>query len=158
MQLTKVAAVFSFFMALAIGVAAVFFADSVREVAVVQAPSEVPSAGSPTVTPVKMEKLLGKWTGYWGEDSDECTIEITRVKGQNFYGTLKEGGAEIALTGTLDQKTRKVTIHETKVLALGEYEDWSLGEDTGELSDGHLMSGTGNDEWSEYTWAVSHDK
>ena len=144
MQLTKIASALSFFMTLVIGVAAVLIADSRTDVAAVQGPAELPAA-APASKPVKMETLLGKWTGKWDHAFVDCTIEINRIDGENFYGTLRENGAEIALAGTLDQKTKRITIHETKVLALGNYTEWSLGEDTGELSDGLWMSGTGID-------------
>jgi len=157
MQLTKVVSALSFLIALMIGVAAVFFADSRTDVAVVQAPTE-PAVSSPVSKPVKMETLLGKWTGKWDHSFVDCTVEIERIDGEEFYGTLRENGAEIALTGTLDQKTKKVTIHETKVLSLGNYTEWSLGEDMGTLSDGLWMSGTGTDKWGKYDWVVSHDK
>lgn len=144
-------------MTLTIGVAAVLITDSRSDVSTVQGPAELP-ATSAASKPLKMETLLGKWTGKWDHGFVNCTIEIKRVDGENFYGTLRESGAEIALAGTLDQRTRQVTIHETKVLALGNYAEWSLGEDRGELSDGLWMSGTGTDKWGPYAWVLSHDK
>ena len=153
MQLTKIAGALAFFMAFAIGVAAVFIWASPQEVAPVEAPNAVRAPN-----PVKMQSLLGTWTGRWDHASVFCTIEITRVDGDNFYGTLTEREAKVAVTGTLDRTTGKVAIHETKVLAVGEFAEWSLGENTGQLSDDLTMTGTGTDKWGQYSWIAKHDR
>ena len=155
MQLTKIAAALSLFVALVIGIASVYIADSRREVAAVAAPAEF-KVTAVAKTSITTQMLLGSWTGTWGDDVDNCTIEINRVDGNKFYGTLRQEGAEVAFSGTFDRETRKVFIHETKVLKLGEYGGWLLGENTGVISaDGLSMNGTGRDEQDEYVWSLS---
>src|ERR1051325_3308803 len=111
MQLTKVAAVLSLFLALGIGVASVYIADSRKEVTPVASPADF-NVTAVANTPIR---LLGIWTGKWGDDIENCTVEINRVDGNKFYGTLRKEGAEVALSGTFDRETRKVFIRETKV-------------------------------------------
>jgi hypothetical protein len=153
MQLTKVAAVLSLFIALGIGIVSVYIADSRKEVSAVEGPAEIP------ITAPEWIRLLGTWTGKFGHNLGDCIIEINRIDGNNFYGTLTKGGAQIALAGTLDRNARKVSIRETKVLSLGDYDSWSLGEDTAVIStDGFSMNGTGYDERGGYGWNVSHVK
>ena len=104
------------------------------------------------------EDLLGTWKGSWGYNSGDCTIEITRVEGEAFFGTLRKEGAEILFEGTFDPATRALFFQETKVVRLGAAMSiWSLGENRGSVSsDGRLMYGTGVDEWGQYAWAVSN--
>ncbi len=155
MQLRQIGGVLSFFIAFAIGITVAFTEGSGTEVAAVNAPKEIP-VNAPASAPLKMGMLVGKWAGKWDHDFADCTVAIDRVAGNDFYGTLTKNGASIAITGTLDRKTRKVKIHETDVLALGHYGMWSLGENTGEISaDGLSMSGTGYDKWGDYRWFVS---
>jgi hypothetical protein len=101
--------------------------------------------------------LLGTWTGSWGYNAGDCTIEITRVEGEVFYGTLRKEGAEILFKGTFDPASRALYFKETKVVRLGAAMSvWSLGENRGAISrDGQMMYGTGVDEWGQYAWAVS---
>jgi hypothetical protein len=73
-------------------------------------------------------------------------------------GVLEQGGVRVAFTGSVDAASRKVTIKETRVLSGS---NWSLGENTGELSaDGRKMSGTGGDELGaqlgmSYEWSFT---
>ncbi len=101
--------------------------------------------------------LIGTWQGSWGYNSGDCTIEITHVVGEAFYGTLRKEGAEILIEGRFDPGTREVFFVETYVVRLGAAMTvWSLGENRGAISrDGRLMFGTGIDEWGQYNWAVS---
>ena len=109
-------------------------------------------------TPIKAENLLGVWKGSWGHRREDCTIEIDRIKGNAFYGTLRKRGAEIAFAGTLDPDGRRIFFRETKVLKLGVHmTEWSLGENSGSFSpDGRTLTGTGHDKWGTYGWDASH--
>ncbi len=102
--------------------------------------------------------LLGTWKGSWGYNAGDCTIEITRVEGEAFFGTLRKEGAEILFHGTFDPTSRALLFEETKVVRLGaKMSEWSLGENRGSISrDGRTMFGIGVDEWGQYTWAVSN--
>jgi hypothetical protein len=143
MHLSKAAAVLSFFGALAIGIAAGYLADGRTEVV-----DELRE-----FHPIPAENLVGLWSGTWGYNRERCTIEIERVDGEKFYGTLKKEGAEIALAGTLDPDGRRVFFRETRVLNLGMYSGWSLGTNTGSFSpDGRTLTGTGTDERGQYGW------
>lgn len=119
----------------------------------------VRSLDVPAVAPVSIEDLVGTWPGTWGYDREPSTIEISRIKGEKFYGTLRKAGAVITLVGTLDPTTRTVSIRETKVVRLGpEMNEWSLGTNEGSFSaDGRTLSGTGRDKWGEYGWDASKD-
>ncbi len=102
--------------------------------------------------------LVGTWKGSFGYNAGDCTIEITRVEGEAFYGTLRKEGAEILFKGTFDPASRALSFKETKVVRLGAAMSvWSLGENRGAISrDGSVMFGTGVDEWGQYAWAVSN--
>jgi hypothetical protein len=108
--------------------------------------------------PLTTQSLLGSWNGTWGYDDGECTLEITSVDGNDFYGTLKKEGAEIRFEGTFDPGTRHITLNETEVVTLGGLPGrWSLGTNKGIMSpDGRILVGTGNDEWGNYGWAASN--
>ena len=108
--------------------------------------------------PLRVVDLLGTWRGSWGYNSGDCTIEIKRVEGEAFYGTLRKDGAEVLFQGTFDPATRSLFFRETKVVRLGaNMSIWSLGENGGSISsDGRIMYGTGVDEWGQYAWAVSN--
>ncbi|CAN5567485.1 hypothetical protein BH10ACI1_BH10ACI1_29400 [soil metagenome] len=92
----------------------------------------------------EMDNLVGTWVGTF---SDQYTIlEIERVGGSTFYGTLIQGEDEVSFTGFVDKNTRKVTITETQVLKVREGGDWTLGIDNGTLlAGGNKMSGSGKD-------------
>ncbi|CAN5175608.1 hypothetical protein BH20ACI2_BH20ACI2_10960 [soil metagenome] len=103
------------------------------------------------------DDLVGTWKGSWGRNAGDCTIQITWVEGEAFFGTLKKEGAEIHFHGTFNPASRAMFFDETKVVRLGaEMSQWSLGENRGSISrDGRMMFGTGVDEWGQYSWAVS---
>lgn len=87
--------------------------------------------------------LIGKWTGTYGPANNPATLMIKEDKDGKFSGVLEQGEVRVAFNGTVDTKSRRVTIKETEVLRGS---GWSLGEDTGEISpDGRRMSGTGKD-------------
>lgn len=159
MGLRKIGSVFAFGMAFAVGVAAAYIGaygcGGGADVAQLVAPVEMPVT-APSRAPIKMGMFVGKWAGKWDHDFADCTLEVTSVSRNKFYGTLTKNEAIIAITGMVDRKTGKVAIHETKVLSLGAYSWWSLGENQGTVSaDRRSMSGTGYDKNGEYNWYIS---
>ena len=165
MNLSKAASVFSFFAALVIGIAVGYVGADRKEIVVV-APTVtvarmpvIETAPEPFVedVPVRAADLRGLWTGTWGH-GESCTIEIRRIDGKQFYGSLRQEGVEITIVGTLDTDARTVFFHETKVLKLDSYSEWSLGTNIGSFSsDGRTLTGTGIDKWGTYDWNVSKD-
>ena len=109
------------------------------------------------VEAVRAEDLIGTWSGTWGYEHDRCTIEINRVAGRTFYGTLKKEGAVITLEGYIDPVMRRVHFKETRVVRLGPaMSEWSLGLNTGTFSaDARSLSGEGTDEWGTYGWTAT---
>jgi hypothetical protein len=72
-----------------------------------------------------------------------AALTIKDEKGGKLSGVLEQGGVRVAFKGSFDASSRKVTMKETRLLSGGE---WSLGENTGEVSsDGRTMSGAGSD-------------
>lgn len=108
-------------------------------------------------SPVAAEDLIGTWRGTWGYDRSFCTIEINRIKGDKFFGTLKKDGFVITIAGTLDPETRTVSFEETRIVRQGpEMGEWSLGKNKGSFSpSGVTMTGTGTDKWGTYGWDAS---
>lgn len=105
------------------------------------------------------EDLTGAWTGTYGPLNNPATIVIKEHKDSRWSGVLEQGGTRVAFTGTIDDRSRKLTFKETEVISGGD--GWSLGENKGELSpDGRRMSGTGQDAFGSqlgmsYPWAFS---
>lgn len=157
MDVSKIASLFSFFATFAIGIAVGLFFDERREIIVaVEAPRALPITRTFEPVAVNAADLVGVWTGTWGYNRAHCTIEIDRIDGKNFYGTLTKGDAEIALEGTIDVNGRTVTFRETEVLQYGSYSQWSLGTNSGAFStDGRTLTGTGTDKWGTYGWDAS---
>jgi hypothetical protein len=102
--------------------------------------------------------LIGKWTGTYGPANSPATLMIKEDKDGKFSGVLEQGDFRVAFNGTVDTKSRRVTIKETEVLSGS---GWSLGEDTGQISaDRRRMSGTGKDATGgqfgiSYQWSFS---
>src|SRR5262245_11586408 len=136
MYLSKAVSILCFLGALAIGIASAFFADSREEVIAVEPPPTMIFKAAPVNdAPVSAEDLVGRWRGTWGYDRATSTIDIDRVDGDKFYGTLKKLGAEIAIEGRVDTEGRNVFFRETKVINLGpEFAGWSLGKNSGSFS------------------------
>jgi serine/threonine protein kinase len=87
--------------------------------------------------------LIGKWTGTYGPANSPATLMVKEYTDGKFSGVLEQGEVRVAFNGSVDTKSRRVTIKETQVLSGS---GWSLGEDTGEISpDGRKMSGSGKD-------------
>ena len=165
MYLSRAAAAVSFFGALLIGTAVAWVA------ATGGAEAENPvSPGSVNVTyklapvpyaePVQVwaDDLEGVWTGTWDRNQVPCIVEIKRVEGNKFYGTLEVDEAKVTFEGTFHAKDRRVFFRETKVVTLGDYGEWSLGTNSGSFSfDGRTLSGTGVDRWGTYNWNVTKE-
>jgi len=87
--------------------------------------------------------LVGKWTGTYGPSNNPATLVVREYQDGKFSGILEQGQVRVAVTGSIDLRSRRVKIKETQVLSGS---GWSLGEDEGEISsDGRKMSGTGQD-------------
>lgn len=172
MYLSKAASFISFFGSLVIGAAAAWVVSPLGSYAADSSAGPMLTApitqGSTSVggschravkvVSVRAEDMRGRWTGYWGIDDDSSVMNIDRVEGNKFYGTLSDGEAEIRIEGMIDTDARRVTIRETKVLKLGPGVEWSLGKDIGSFSaDGRTLSGSGNDQWQSYEWEMQKD-
>src|SRR5688500_619783 len=109
-------------------------------------------------TPLSAKSFLGTWKGSWGHNDGDCTIEIYKVDGNAFYGTLRKEGAEVRFEGTFEPETRMFYFDETKVVRLGAHmREWSLGKNSGIISeDGRILVGDGRDKWGQYGWAASN--
>ena len=127
------------------------------EVTVTYKLSPVPG---PEVTVVRAEDLAGVWRGTWGYGGETCSIEINRVDGVKFYGTLRKEGAVITLEGYIDPANRHVHFKETRVVKLGPaMSEWSLGLNSGTFSaDGSTLAGEGTDEFGTYGWSATKVK
>jgi len=164
MFFSKIVSTIAFVGALVLGTAAGFIANLGTEIVTVEAPvdsSTVPVTKGCTSSEsaVRAEDLVGVWSGSWGYGGEYCTIEIERVRGNKFSGTLRKEGAEITIVGTVDPEERTIFIKETKVVRLGpSMSEWSLGTNTGSFSaDGRSLTGTGIDKWGEYGWEAAKE-
>jgi hypothetical protein len=157
----KAAAVVTFFGAWAIGAGAAYVVNGTAEepVADVRVSYKL-IAPVEDAMPVYAFDLLGRWSGTWGYGRERCTIDIDRIDGVKFYGTLRKDGAVVTLEGYIDPEQRHVHFKETKVVKLGpEMSEWSLGLNAGDFSpDGRTLSGEGTDEWGSYRWNVTRDR
>ena len=87
--------------------------------------------------------LRGTWTGTYGPLNQPAKLIIKNQKEKSFDGTLRQGDVTVTFTGTYDPDSLALSFKQLEVVAGN---SWSLGEDTGKLSeDGRKMSGTGND-------------
>ena len=160
MYLSRATSVISFFGALVIGIASAWFVGIPLSPAGDELPvkcAELPAPRTVVYTPsVRAQSLLGRWKGswkYWRNSELSTTIDIDRVYGNTFYGTLSQNGAEVEFEGTFDADARTVDFSEIKVIKLGQYSRWLLGTYRGSLSDdGRILSGSGKDSWDGYDW------
>src|SRR5687768_8513991 len=111
MYFSKILSAVAFVGALVLGIAAGFVANVGTEIVTVEAPvafspAPVSKGCTPSNSPVRAEDLVGVWGGSWGYGGEYCTIEIDRVSGNKFSGTLRKEGAEISIVGTLDPEER----------------------------------------------------
>lgn len=160
MCLSKAVSVSFFFVAFGIGVVAVYV-TSERPVEAVSVDVSYQLATAPEARTVSMrtKDLVGVWKGTWGHGRESCKIEIKRIDGDKFYGTLYKEGAVIALAGEFDPEEQRVFFREIRVNKLGpEMSEWSLGTNTGTFSpDGRTVTGTGIDKWGTYGWDATKD-
>jgi hypothetical protein len=117
-------------------------------------------APTPTPAPRVAEELglVGSWSGT--QNGNPASLAIVGGEGNTFSGTKVQGVNQVTFVGTIDAKTRRVTIRETKLLKGTPYSNgsgWSLATETGALSaDGSKLSGTGTDEYNRkvpYKWS-----
>jgi len=87
-----------------------------------------------------------------------ATLIIKTHNGDKIEGTLEQGPWRVAFSGTYDAGSKSLKLKQTEVLS---GQDWSLGEDSGKLSDdGKKISGTGKDALGgslgfEYQWSFT---
>jgi len=160
MCFSRVASVVSFIGALAIGIAAAgWFATVPAGPVAVDIWQSVPPVRDADAASLRAEDLIGRWEGglnYWGDTGGTCTIDITQVKGNNFYGTLTQDGAQVTFEGTFDSYSRRVFFRDTKVVKVGAYSEWLLGTYFGSMSDdGRSLIGSGKDSSGGYDWNVT---
>lgn len=127
-----------------------------------QSPAETSSDNSNTDGPGGITSdalnMKGRWVGTTGPSSQAAVLTINESRGDTFKGVLEQGDFRISVNGSVNTRTREVTIQETRVL---KGEGWSLGKGTGEIStDWRTMSGTGSDEVGRslgitYDWSFS---
>lgn len=102
--------------------------------------------------------LMGKWSGTYGPSNNPATLLVQEFKDGKFSGVLEQGEIRVKIVGNINLQSRQVTMKETQVLSGS---GWSLGENTGEITDdGRRMSGTGKDAIGgqfgmSYTWSFS---
>jgi serine/threonine protein kinase len=123
----------------------------------VSMPAQAPTSESEvTTTSVTAADLRGTWTGKYGPLGQPATLVVKSQKGDRIEGTLEQGSILVAFDGTIRSGT--INLKQTKVIR---GEGWSLGEDTGKVSDdGKSMSGTGKDATGEllgmsYNWSFT---
>ena len=115
-----------------------------------------PPATSPPARPTV--DLRGAWTGTYGPMGNAATLIIKTHNGDKIEGTLEQGPWRVAFSGTYDAGSKSLKLKQTEVLS---GQDWSLGEDSGKLSDdGKKISGTGKDALGgslgfEYQWSFT---
>jgi hypothetical protein len=86
----------------------------------------------PPIADWEINNMPGRWTGRYSDVA--CTLVVERVEGDTFYGKMYWGeGFEIAMTGTIDRNTRKVTLTETEVLRVNPNGVWRLRVSSGTL-------------------------
>ena len=149
-------AAFGLFTALIVviagGFAIKFGVDQFRSPPATSPPRSVQSVGSSDV------ELRGTWSGTYGPMGVPAKLIIKNQNGDKLDGTLEQGPVRVAFTGTYDAGSRLLTLKQTEVLT---GDGWSLGEDSGKLSDdGRKISGTGKDAMGgplgfEYQWSFT---
>jgi serine/threonine protein kinase len=88
-----------------------------------------------------LNDLRGRWTGTYGSMGQPATLIIKTHDGKALEGVLEQGAVRVAFMGTI--KSGSIRMKQSAVLS---GDGWSLGEDTGTVSnDGQSMSGTGKD-------------
>ena len=158
---------FGLFFALVVmivaGIAIKFGVDQFRSPPATSPPIKSPPVTSPAqsieTAPASTDvDLRGTWTGTYGHMATAAKLVIKNHNGDKLDGTLEQGPVRVAFSGTYDAVSRSLKLKQTRVLS---GEGWSLGEDSGKLSnDGRTISGTGKDEMGgplglEYQWTFT---
>ena len=100
---------------------------------------------------IRLLDLVGSWEGLF--DKIACTLEIEKVEGDKFYGTLKRQSASVAVTGTINSKARSINFSPTKIVTMDNTRDWRLGFNWGDFSnDGKSISGKGYGDLAISEW------
>ena len=108
--------------------------------------------------PTEVQGLTGIWTGTYGLLNSPARLIIKEQKGGKWAGVLEQGEVQVAVSGSVDLSSRRVTFKETEVL---KGSGWSLGDNAGAISpDGRKISGTGKDAVGgqlgiSYEWSFS---
>jgi hypothetical protein len=128
--------------------------------------TKMPGEGEP-LTPIPHIKaspdaeiiiVTGKWVGKL--DDASSTLNISEQNGSSFKGTLTKYDSNtyiIAISGSLNSRTRQVSIIETQVIQEPSSGAWSLGVNEGSISnDGKIINGRGKDKRGKtYSWSYS---
>lgn len=110
------------------------------------------NSNSALLSEIRLSDLVGIWEGFY--DKVACTLEIEKVDGDKFYGTLKRQGASVAVTGTINSKARSLNFSPAKIVTMDNTRDWRLGFNRGDFSDdGNSISGKGTGDLTTYEWS-----
>jgi serine/threonine protein kinase len=149
-------AAFGLFVGLIVIIAAAFAikfgGDQFRSLPSTSPPQSVESVARSDVD------LRGIWNGTYGPMGVAAKLIIRNHNGDKLDGTLEQGPVRVAFSGTYDAGSRSLMLKQTEVLS---GDGWSLGEDSGKLSDdGRKISGTGKDALGgplgfEYQWSFT---
>ena len=143
---------FALIVVIAAGFAIKFGVDQFRKPPATNPPQSVESVATFDID------LKGTWSGTYGPMGVPAKLVITNHNRDKIDGTLEQGPVRVAFSGTYDAVSRSLRLKQTEVLS---GEGWSLGEDTGKVSDdGRKISGTGKDAMGgplgfEYQWAFT---
>jgi hypothetical protein len=101
-----------------------------------------------------ISSLVGTWDGSFDQVSSR--LSITRVEGDSFYGELSSGGARIAIEGSVDPATRRISFKETEILSLGNVRGWTPGVNRGFVENKvTVIKGAGDAGGHIYAWQFS---
>lgn len=114
------------------------------------------NSNSGALSEIRPSDLVGTWEGLFDKAQYACTLEIEKVEGNTFYGTLKRQGGSVAVTGTINSKERGISFGPTKTVMIGNTRDWKLGFNWGSFSNnGRLISGKGYSDYTTYEWGFT---
>lgn len=114
------------------------------------------SSNSDGLPEIRSSDLIGTWEGLFDKAQYACTLDIEKVEGNTFYGTLKRQGDSVAVTGTIISKAREINFGPTKIVPIDNNRDWRLAFNWGSFSnDGKFISGKGLVDSSTYDWSFT---
>ena len=118
--------------------------------------STIPSSknsNTSELSEVRPSDLIGTWEGLFDKTQYACTLEIEKVEGNTFYGTLKRQGRSVAVTGTIEN--RRISFNSAKGMT-DNNQGWKLGYNWGSFSnDGKSISGKGANDSTSYEWSFT---